>query len=206
MAAGSLLRIAFQGAVHMLRRQSICVCATCICRLPMQPFAKQCQIAAVLLLSFLQARTVPGTGIVISKLNADFLDSSGRCATIPASKPTWQLRLQPVMRAVSLLQQLRGGGGGTQTQTESAAAGASYPATTAAAVAAAAAASGSLRSRLHAVGRALRFWVSDGRHQMQHIVGGGGAAAIAKARDAGAPCLFKFRGKWYLLAAQQAGW
>jgi hypothetical protein len=28
----------------------------------------------------------------------------------------------------------------------------------------------------------------------------------AKASDAGAPCLFKFKGKWYLLAAHQAGW
>jgi hypothetical protein len=42
------------------------------------------------------------------------------------------------------------------------------------------------------------------QQQQRRLLAGG--AAAGKGSDGGAPCLFKFKGKWYLLAAQKSGW
>jgi hypothetical protein len=42
------------------------------------------------------------------------------------------------------------------------------------------------------------------QQQQRRLLAGG--AAVGKGTDAGAPSLFRFKGKWYLMAAQKSGW
>lgn len=142
---------------------------------------------------------MPGTGIVISKLAADYLDSSGRCATLPAPKSALQPRQPVAQHAISRRWQLwlgNAASGGPVSTT----AGVSLAA--AAARAAAVAAAG-LRSGLHLAARATQLSFRQRRQQQQQQQL---QASTAKAVDAGALCLFTFRGKWYLLATQKMGW
>lgn len=148
----------------------------------------------------MQARTVPGTGIVISKLAADYLDSSGRCATLPASKSALQPRQPPAQHAISRRWQLWLGNAAHGSSVSTTAGGSVAAAAAGAAAEAAAVAAAGLRSGLHLAARAMQLSSRQRQQQQQWQAG------TAKAVDAGALCLFTFRGKWYLLATQQMGW
>jgi hypothetical protein len=156
-----------------------------------------------------QARTVPGTGIVISKLAGDYLDSSGRCATLPAAKNALQPQ-QPQQRPVQhdvpgrwrLWFDDAEHDSPVPTAADASVAAVAATATGVAAEAVAVAAAG-LRSGLHLAARAMQlaFRQRQQQQQQQHW-----QAGTAKPADAGALCLFTFGGKWYLLAAQKMGW
>lgn len=149
------------------------------------------------------ARTVPRTGIVISKLAGDYLDSSGRCATLPAPKSALQPQQSPAPHATSRRWQFWFGNAahdGPVPTAAGASVAAAAAATGAAAEAVAVAADG-LRSGLHLAARAMQLLFRQQQRQRQQWQVG-----TTKAVDAGALCLFMFGGKWYLLATQKMGW
>lgn len=150
-----------------------------------------------------QARTVPGFGIMISKLKADFLDTTGHCATIPPPKASLQERssASKLSQYSSRLRQRLVGGALHHAATDVSVVpeGGRMAPRSAAEVAAVAGAS--LRSEPHAAASALQIPPSSIQQQQQPARANGD-----KTFDPGAPCLFKFKGKWYLLAARKMGW
>jgi hypothetical protein len=179
----------------------------------------------------MQARTVPGTGVVISKLNADFLDSLGRCARIPAAQPSGQQQqqqqheqqqlghLQPQQQHGSPWHWLMQPSSRSSSSTAAAAGehtgspemrwfGQPSQMTGAAAVVAAAGMKLGLHVAARAMLQAATLQQRFAQAPMPQTAAAEAAAAVAgkKGGDVGAPCLFKFEGKWYLLVAQHSGW
>lgn len=146
---------------------------------------------------------MPGSGIVISQLNPDYLDSSGRCATITPNKP--KRRLRPLAHVITWLQQ------------HSHSSSWARPGLTAA-QAAVTTAAGSLRSGAHVFLAALRQLPTTATHDIAYGTAQdmAGPAVLhfdqsargpsAAGGDVGAPCLFSLKGKWYLLAAHSSDW
>lgn len=54
--------------------------------------------------------------------------------------------------------------------------------------------------------RLLQRLVGGGRSGQESAAGAANARKGSKGKDMGAPCLFAFGGKWYMLAAQHTGW